>query len=107
MKIMRAGNCARSGRRGEMKRLSDVISAPSFARFRRFFDSRDIIFHNGRDMKRVTLGSTSQGAIAGVGALALGFTAYGVGQAGRGVAATAASIRATLPAGGGRGRGDA
>ncbi|MBY8826806.1 M23 family metallopeptidase [Hephaestia sp. CMS5P-6] len=82
-----------------MKRLSDVINAPSFARFRRFFDSRDIIFHNGRDMKRLTLGSTSQVAIAGVAALALGFTAYGVGQAGRGVAEAAGLIAPSTPAG--------
>jgi len=82
-----------------MSKLSDSMNAPLLARFRSLFIPRDIIFHNGRELKRVTFGVRSQAAAAGVAAVALCFTAYGVGQAGRSMAEAAGIVAPTTPAG--------
>jgi murein DD-endopeptidase MepM/ murein hydrolase activator NlpD len=82
-----------------MVRLSKLKNAPSLARFRSLFAPRDIIFHNGRELKRLTLGSASQALMAGVAAVGLCFTAYGVGQAARGAAEAAGIVQPTTPAG--------
>lgn len=87
------------GRRGIMNKLSKVINAPVMARFQSLLAPRDVIFHNGRQLKRVTLGAKSQALMAGVAAVALGFTAYGVGQAGRSMAEAAGIVAPTTPAG--------
>lgn len=82
-----------------MSKFSDVIHAPALARFRSLFVRRDIIFHGGGELKGITLGSGSQVALAGVAAIAMGFTAYGVGQAGRSMAEAAGIVAPTTPAG--------
>lgn len=82
-----------------MSKLSNLIDAPALARFRTVFSPRDIIFHNGGELKRITLGARSQAMLAGVAAIALGFTAYGVGQAGRSMAEAAGIVAPTTPAG--------
>lgn len=82
-----------------MNKVLDAINAPALARARSLLAPRDILFHNGRELKRVTLGARSQAALAGVAAIALGFTAYGVGQAGRSIAETAGIVAPTTPAG--------
>lgn len=82
-----------------MSKLSTVMNAPLLARFRSLFTSRDIIFHNGRELKRVTLGAKSQAAVASIAAVGLCFTAYGVGQAGRSMAEATGIVAPTTPAG--------
>jgi murein DD-endopeptidase MepM/ murein hydrolase activator NlpD len=82
-----------------MSKISEVINAPLPARLRSLFAPRDILFHNGHQLKRVTLGAKSQIAAAGVAAVALCFTAYGVGQAGRSMAEAAGIVAPTTPAG--------
>ena len=82
-----------------MSKISEVINAPSLARLRSLFAPRDILFHNGHQLKRVTLGAKSQLAAASVAAVALCFTAYGVGQAGRSMAEAAGIVAPTTPAG--------
>jgi murein DD-endopeptidase MepM/ murein hydrolase activator NlpD len=82
-----------------MNKIYDVLNGPVRERFRILFARRDIILHDGRELKRVTLGGRSQVAMAGVAALALGFTAYGVGQAGRGIAEAAGLVAPSTPAG--------
>jgi murein DD-endopeptidase MepM/ murein hydrolase activator NlpD len=79
--------------------FSKLGNAPLLPRFRSLFTPRDIIFHNGRDLKRMTLGTVSQAAVAGAAAVALCFTAYGVGQAARGAAEAAGIVQPTTPAG--------
>lgn len=45
------------------------------------FTTRDFIFHDGRALRRFSIAGRTQAAIAGLGALTLGFSAYGVTQA--------------------------
>ncbi|MGN6817899.1 MAG: M23 family metallopeptidase [Sphingomonas sp.] len=53
-----------------------------FSRLRQFFKTRDFIFHDGRDLRRFSIAGRTQAALAVAGAITLGFSAYGVAQAG-------------------------
>ncbi|HEU4961727.1 MAG TPA: M23 family metallopeptidase [Sphingomonas sp.] len=79
--------------------LSNVINASVLARFRSAFAPRDFFFHSGGELKRVTIGAKSQAMMAGVAAVALCFTAYGVGQAAHSAAEAAGIVQPTTPAG--------
>ncbi|TPG39004.1 M23 family metallopeptidase [Sphingomonas koreensis] len=82
-----------------MSQLSNGINVAALARFRSFFKPRDVIFHNGRELRRVTIGGRGQAALAGLGAVTLCFSAYGVAQAARGAAEMSGIVQPTTPAG--------
>ncbi|OYY91049.1 MAG: peptidase M23 [Sphingomonas sp. 28-66-16] len=46
------------------------------------FKTRDFIFHDGRDLRRFSVGGNTQAALAGIACVTLCFSAYGVAQAG-------------------------
>src|SRR3546814_5642721 len=71
-----------NGRRGIMNTISTSSNADWRARFRTFFTTRDFILHDGRDLRRFSVGGKTQAALASVLAVTLGFSAYGVAQAG-------------------------
>lgn len=50
-------------------------------RFRSFFTTRDFIFHDGRDLRRFSVAGRTQALLAGVAAVTILFSAYGVSQA--------------------------
>jgi murein DD-endopeptidase MepM/ murein hydrolase activator NlpD len=50
-------------------------------RFRKFFTTRDFIFHDGRDLKRFSVAGRTQAMLAGVATVTVLFSAYGVAQA--------------------------
>ncbi|MBW4329691.1 M23 family metallopeptidase [Stakelama sp. CBK3Z-3] len=62
--------------------ISYQNSNASFAsRFQNFFTTRDIILHDGHDLRRFSVSGRAQALIAGVAAVALGFSAYGAANA--------------------------
>ena len=63
-----------------MINIPDLRSA--LVRFGQFFKTRDFIFHDGRDLRRFSIAGRTQAALAVAGAITLGFSAYGVAQAG-------------------------
>jgi murein DD-endopeptidase MepM/ murein hydrolase activator NlpD len=63
-----------------MTSISDVRGALS--RLRQFFKTRDFIFHDGRDLRRFSIAGRTQAALAAALFVTLGFSAYGVAQAG-------------------------
>src|SRR3546814_15772913 len=65
-----------------MNTISTSSNADWRARFRTFFTTRDFILHDGRDLRRFSVGGKTQAALASVLAVTLGFSAYGVAQAG-------------------------
>jgi len=50
-------------------------------RFREFFTTRDFIFHDGRDLRRFSIAGRTQALLAGIAAVTVVFSAYGVSQA--------------------------
>lgn len=65
-----------------MLRSTNNLDNAGFAQqFRAFFKSRDFIFHDGRDLRRFSLGAKTQAVLAGVGAVTVCFSGYGVTQA--------------------------
>jgi murein DD-endopeptidase MepM/ murein hydrolase activator NlpD len=50
-------------------------------RFRQFFTTRDFIFHDGRDLRRFSIAGRTQALLAGVAAVTVVFSGYGVSQA--------------------------
>jgi murein DD-endopeptidase MepM/ murein hydrolase activator NlpD len=50
-------------------------------RFRKFFTTRDFIFHDGRDLRRFSIAGRTQALLAGVAAVTVLFSGYGVSQA--------------------------
>lgn len=56
-------------------------------RFRAFFTDRDFIFHDGRGLRRFSVAGRTQMIAAGMGAMTLFFSAYGVTQAASGALA--------------------
>jgi murein DD-endopeptidase MepM/ murein hydrolase activator NlpD len=56
-------------------------------RFRKFFTTRDFIFHDGRDLRRFSLAGRTQALFAGVATVTVLFSGYGVSQAMAGVIA--------------------
>lgn len=61
--------------------VSTTLNANLVSRFRDLFTTRDFIFHDGRDLKRFSIGGRTQAILAGVAAITLTFSAYGVSQA--------------------------
>jgi len=53
-------------------------------RFRKFFTTRDFIFHDGRDLRRFSIAGRTQLVVACVAALTVTFSGYGVVQAAMG-----------------------
>jgi murein DD-endopeptidase MepM/ murein hydrolase activator NlpD len=50
-------------------------------KFRSFFTTRDVIFHDGRDLRRFSVGGRSQALFAGAAMVTVLFSGYGVSQA--------------------------
>jgi len=67
-----------------------------YSRLRQFFKTRDFIFHDGRDLRRFSVAGRTQAALAVAGALTLGFSAYGVAQAGVNAVALSGMTEAPL-----------
>lgn len=61
--------------------VSTALNAKLSTRFRNFFTTRDFIFHDGRDLKRFSVAGRTQAVLAGVAAVTMVFSAYGVSQA--------------------------
>ncbi len=61
--------------------VSTTLNANFVARFRDLFTTRDFIFHDGRDLKRFSIAGRTQAILAGVAAITVTFSAYGVSQA--------------------------
>ena len=61
--------------------VSTALNANVVTRFRNFFTTRDFIFHDGRDLKRFSVAGRTQALLAGVAAVTVTFSAYGVSQA--------------------------
>ena len=61
--------------------VSTPLNANIATRFRNFFTTRDFIFHDGRDLKRFSVAGRTQAILAGVAAVTVTFSAYGVSQA--------------------------
>jgi murein DD-endopeptidase MepM/ murein hydrolase activator NlpD len=61
--------------------VSTALNANLATRFRNFFTTRDFIFHDGRDLKRFSVAGRTQAILAGVAAITVTFSAYGVSQA--------------------------
>lgn len=61
--------------------VSTPLNANFATRFRDFFTTRDFIFHDGRDLKRFSVAGRTQAILAGVAAITITFSAYGVSQA--------------------------
>ncbi|RYY42801.1 MAG: M23 family peptidase, partial [Sphingomonadales bacterium] len=82
--------------------VSTALNANFVARFRDLFTTRDFIFHDGRDLKRFSVAGRTQAILAGVAAITVTFSAYGVSQAAfgaimaTGVAGTAATPEARM-----------
>lgn len=66
------------------------------ARLQTYFKTRDFIFHDGRDLKRFSIGARSQALVAGVAGITLCFSAYGVAQAAVGAVALSGVVNAPL-----------
>lgn len=77
----------------------NVISTPRAARYRDILKPRDFLFHDGRAMRRVTLGAGVQLMLAALVALTLCFSAYGVAHAARSLAEASGLVAPTTPAG--------
>ncbi len=82
--------------------VSTTLNANLVSRFRDLFTTRDFIFHDGRDLKRFSIAGRTQAILAGVAAITVTFSAYGVSQAAfgaimaTGVAGTAATPEARM-----------
>lgn len=82
--------------------VSTTLNANLVSRFRDLFTTRDFIFHDGRDLKRFSVAGRTQAILAGVAAITVTFSAYGVSQAAfgaimaTGVAGTAATPEARM-----------
>lgn len=67
--------------RGFMAKASNVKNAGLGERFRGFFTTRDFILHDGRDLRRFSVAGRTQALFAGVAAITVLFSGYGVAQA--------------------------
>ena len=70
-----------------MADVSNSKNANLGKRFRNFFTTRDFIFHDGRDLRRFSIAGRTQALFAGVAAVTVLFSGYGVSQAMAGVIA--------------------
>ncbi len=57
-------------------------NAKMVEKFRKLFVPRDVMFHDGRALRRIRLGAASQAVMAGVAAVTIAFSSYGAAQAG-------------------------
>jgi hypothetical protein len=64
-----------------MADVSNYKNANLGKRFRNFFTTRDFIFHDGRDLRRFSVAGRTQALFAGVAAVTVLFSGYGVSQA--------------------------
>jgi len=65
--------------------------------FRSIFLARDVIFHDGRTVRRMKVGARVQGVFAGAAALTVTFAGYGVAQAATETAAATGVIAPAAP----------
>lgn len=79
-----------------MAKISFAPGAQAFARFSSYFTTRDFIFHDGRDLRRFSVGGRAQAMMAGIAAVTLCFSAYGVAQAAVGAVALSGVVGAPL-----------
>jgi murein DD-endopeptidase MepM/ murein hydrolase activator NlpD len=79
-----------------MNRISIESGVRLASRLKAYFKTRDFIFHDGRDLKRFSLGGRAQAMLAGVAGVTLCFSAYGVAQAAVGAAAMSGIVDAPL-----------
>ncbi|MGY2735168.1 M23 family metallopeptidase [Sphingomonas sp. UYP23] len=79
-----------------MNRISIESGVRLASRLKAYFKTRDFIFHDGRDLKRFSLGGRAQAMMAGVAGVTLCFSAYGVAQAAVGAAAMSGIVDAPL-----------
>ena len=63
-----------------MAKISHSAGA-AYARARAVFTTRDILFHDGRALRRFSLAGRTQAAIAAFGIVAFGFSGYGAAEA--------------------------
>ena len=75
-----------------MVKKTTISIADRIAQVRSQFKTRDFIFHDGRDLRRFSIGGNTQAALAGVAGGTLCFSAYGVAHA----AITAVQISGVL-----------
>lgn len=61
--------------------ISTAMNVNLVERFRTFFKTRDLILHDGRDFRRFSIAGRTQAVLAGVAAVTVTFSAYGVSQA--------------------------
>jgi len=66
------------------------------SRLKTYFTTRDFMFHDGRDLRRFSVGGRTQAVMAGVAAVTLCFSAYGVAQAAVGAVALSGIVGAPL-----------
>ncbi|RYD58882.1 MAG: M23 family metallopeptidase [Sphingomonadales bacterium] len=64
-----------------MANASNIKTANLGQRFRSLFTTRDFIFHDGRDLRRFSIAGRTQALLAGIAAVTVVFSAYGVSQA--------------------------
>lgn len=64
-----------------LQSTSKLNNAGLLEQFRDFFKTRDFIFHDGSELRRFSLGGKAQAVMAGVGAVTVCFSGYGVTQA--------------------------
>jgi len=64
-----------------MANATKLNNANLGTRFRNFFTTRDFIFHDGRDLRRFSIAGRTQALLAGVAAVTVVFSGYGVSQA--------------------------
>jgi murein DD-endopeptidase MepM/ murein hydrolase activator NlpD len=79
-----------------MNKFSIASSAQMVSRLKTYFTTRDFIFHDGRDLRRFSVGGRTQALMAGVAAITLCFSAYGVAQAAVGAVALSGIVGAPL-----------
>jgi murein DD-endopeptidase MepM/ murein hydrolase activator NlpD len=79
-----------------MAKISFASGAQAFARFSSYFTTRDFIFHDGRDLRRFSVGGRAQAMMAGIAAVTLCFSAYGVAQAAVGAVALSGVVGTPL-----------
>ncbi|MES1971036.1 MAG: M23 family metallopeptidase [Pseudomonadota bacterium] len=79
-----------------MSKISIASSAQLMSRLKTYFITRDFIFHDGRDLRRFSVGGRTQALMAGVAGVTLCFSAYGVAQAAVGAVALSGIVDAPL-----------
>lgn len=79
-----------------MKRFSLRSAVQLVTRAHASFKTRDVILHDGRDLRRFSIGGRTQAAVAGLAAVTMCFSAYGVAQAAVGAVALSGIVDAPL-----------